>query len=115
MPLYTLPAADEYAPYYGNPGLQPEEARSAELGLQYAAEGQMLRLQWFSSRVANEFQYDFATNRFENIVQVGNLLLDADFLMYYRVVKPQSPLTRQELLLPCGHCRPISRQWVRIN
>lgn len=68
-----------YAPYFGNPQLQPEEARSAELGLQYAATQQLLRVALFRSRVDNEFQYDFATSRFENIASTDNRGLELTY------------------------------------
>ncbi|HRI17958.1 MAG TPA: TonB-dependent receptor [Burkholderiaceae bacterium] len=68
-----------YAPFFGNPDLQAEEARSAEIGLQYGAENQLLRATLFKSRVRNEFQYDFATNRFENIASSDNHGLEVSY------------------------------------
>jgi len=61
-----------YAPYFGNPALEAEQANSVELGLQYAADGQWMRATLFSSRVRNEFQYDFATSTFGNIARSDN-------------------------------------------
>jgi vitamin B12 transporter len=68
-----------YAPYFGNPALQPEAARSYELGLQYAAAGQWLRATLFNSRVRNEFQYDPRTNVFENIASTDNRGLELSY------------------------------------
>ena len=61
-----------YAPFFGNPTLKPETATSYELGLQYASESQLVRATLFRSRVSNQFQYDFATNRIENITNADN-------------------------------------------
>jgi vitamin B12 transporter len=61
-----------YAPFFGNPALQPEDARSAELGVQYAADSQYLRATFFVSRVRNEFLYDPVSNKFENIASTDN-------------------------------------------
>jgi vitamin B12 transporter len=68
-----------YAPYFGNPDLQPERARSAELGLQYAALNHLLRATLFKSRVSNQFQYDFASSRFENIATSDNRGLELSY------------------------------------
>ena len=68
-----------YAPYFGNPALQAEEARSYELGLQYAGEGQLLRATLFSSRVRNEFLYDVKTNVFENVASTDNRGLELSY------------------------------------
>jgi vitamin B12 transporter len=61
-----------HAPFFGNPDLKPELARSGELGLQYAAGAQVVRATWFQSKVRDQLQYDFATNRFENIARARN-------------------------------------------
>jgi len=68
-----------YAPYFGNPSLQPEEARSLELGAQYAADGQLLRATLFTSRVRNEFLYDPTSNRFENVASTNNHGLELSY------------------------------------
>ncbi len=68
-----------YAPYFGNPALQAEEARSYELGLQYAADGQLLRATLFKSRVRNEFLYDVQTNVFGNIASTDNQGLELSY------------------------------------
>lgn len=68
-----------YAPYFGNPALQAEEARSVELGLQYAGDGQLLRATLFKSRVRNEFLYDMQTNVIENIASTNNQGLELSY------------------------------------
>ena len=68
-----------YAPYFGNPALQAEEARSVELGLQYAADGHLLRATLFKSRVRNEFLYDMQTNVIENIASTNNQGLELSY------------------------------------
>jgi len=66
-----------YGPY-GNPALQPESARSAELGLQWAVPGQRLRATLFESRVKDEFQYDPTTN-FSNLARTRNRGLELSY------------------------------------
>ena len=61
-----------YAPFFGNPGLLPERARSAEVGVQYANGASLLRATAFHSRVRNEFEFDFASSRFENVARTRN-------------------------------------------
>ncbi len=61
-----------YAPFFGNPELQPERARSAEAGLQYSEGSTLVRATAFRSRVRNEFEYDFGTSRFENVARTRN-------------------------------------------
>ncbi len=61
-----------HAPFFGNPQLRPENARSAELGLEFAQGAQRLRATLFDSRVRDEFEYDFATNQFGNLARTRN-------------------------------------------
>ena len=61
-----------YAPYYGNPGLQAERARNAELGLQWTAWGQRLRATVYNARVSQEIDYDTSSFRFENVARTRN-------------------------------------------
>ncbi len=68
-----------YAPYFGNPALQAEDARSCEFGMQYAADGQLLRATLFRSRVRNEFLYDVRTNVIENIASTDNQGLELSY------------------------------------
>lgn len=61
-----------YAPFFGNADLKPELARSAELGLQYAAGPQLVRATLFQSKARDQLQYNFVTSRFENISRARN-------------------------------------------
>jgi vitamin B12 transporter len=49
---------DLYYPYYGNPKLKAERARSAELGLQYAKGKDSLRVSLFRTRIRDLIVYD---------------------------------------------------------
>jgi len=61
-----------YAPFFGNPDLKPERTRSAEVGMQYATAGALIRATLFKTRIKEQFQYDFLTNRFENVARASN-------------------------------------------
>ena len=61
-----------YAPYFGNPNLKPERSRSAEVGLQYAAQRTLIRAVMFATRTTQQLQYDLLTSRFENIAEASN-------------------------------------------
>ncbi|OIQ83099.1 vitamin B12 transporter BtuB precursor [mine drainage metagenome] len=56
-----------YAPYYGNAQLRPESAHSVEGGLQWSGAGWLLRATAFQTRLRDQWQYDFASSRFDNI------------------------------------------------
>ncbi len=68
-----------YAPYYGNPALQPELARSAELGLQWAVAGQRLRATLFQTRVEQELEYDTTLQAFGNLARTRNRGLELSY------------------------------------
>ena len=68
-----------YAPYYGNPSLQPELARSAELGLQWAVAGQRLRATLFQTRVEQELEYDTTLQAFSNLARTRNRGLELSY------------------------------------
>lgn len=61
-----------FAPSYGNDALKPEEARSRELGIQFARGTHLLRSTWFMTRVTNQLEYDTSVSRFANIGQTRN-------------------------------------------
>lgn len=61
-----------FAPFFGNPALQPETASSRELGLQYDNDTHSLRLTWFDTKVSNQLDYDFSTAKFQNIGKTSN-------------------------------------------
>ena len=68
-----------YAPFYGNPALQPELARSAEAGLQWALAGQRLRATLFQTRVSQELEYDTVSNSFGNVARTRNRGLEVSY------------------------------------
>lgn len=61
-----------YAPFFGNPNLKPEYARSAEIGFQYAASNTLLRATIFNTRTRDQLLYDPVTARFSNIAKARN-------------------------------------------
>ncbi|MEO8124021.1 MAG: TonB-dependent receptor [Burkholderiales bacterium] len=85
-----------YAPYFGNPALQPEEATSYELGLQYAANDQRVRATLFKSRVRNQFQYDLITSTFENIGKANNEGLELSYNGTFKSTELAAGLTLQD-------------------
>jgi vitamin B12 transporter len=60
---------DLHYPFFGNPGLAPEKARSAEFGLRYANAGARASLALFRTRTRDLIQYDFATSQAGNIAR----------------------------------------------
>lgn len=56
-----------YAPYYGNPNLQPEKAHSAEAGLQWSHGASVWRATVFQTKATGQWLYDFGTSSFQNI------------------------------------------------
>ena len=68
-----------YAPGYGNAALQPELARSAELGLQWAVPGQRLRATLFQTQVRQELEYDTSANMFGNLARTRNRGLELSY------------------------------------
>jgi len=58
---------DLYFPFFGNPALKPERARSAELGLRYANRGTRASLALFETRTTDLVQ--FSGTRVENVAR----------------------------------------------
>jgi vitamin B12 transporter len=54
---------DLYFPFGGNPALRPERVKSAELGLQYAVQGQEFRATLFQNRFTDLIASDLFFNR----------------------------------------------------
>jgi vitamin B12 transporter len=61
-----------YYPFGGNPNLQPEKAKSSEIGLQWSQQGQVLRATLFDTRSRNLFEYDLTTFSFANVANTRN-------------------------------------------
>jgi vitamin B12 transporter len=68
-----------YMPIYGNAALQPEEAKSGELGIVWERENQTASATWYRNRVTNLIGYDPFT--YQNI-NVGQALLEGVTLAY---------------------------------
>ena len=84
-----------YAPFFGNPDLQPERSNSVELGAQWATTGQRLRVTGFATRVLDELEYDFASNAFANLARTRNRGLEASYAGSYRATDVRASLTLQ--------------------
>ena len=87
-----------YAPYYGNPALQPELARSAELGLQWAVAGQRLRATVFQTQVRQELEYDTSTFAFANLARTRNRGLELSYDGKLGATDLRASLTAQDPL-----------------
>jgi vitamin B12 transporter len=61
-----------YAPFFGNAALKPEESRGGELGVQFKAENTLVNWRLFTTRVRNEFDYDFVNNTIANLSSTRN-------------------------------------------
>ena len=81
--------------FSGNPALLPETARSAELGLQWAKEGQVVRATLFKTRIDNLLQYDFATFTFNNVTNASNNGLELSYTGAALGAKLRASLTLQ--------------------
>ena len=68
-----------YDPFSGNASLQPETARSAEFGVQWAQNGQIVRATAFKTNISNLLQYDFATFAFNNVTNASNKGLEVSY------------------------------------
>ncbi|MBU3740018.1 MAG: TonB-dependent receptor [Rhodoferax sp.] len=68
-----------YDPFSGNPALKPEQARSRELGVQWAVPGQVLRATWFSTSMTDMLLYDFGTFQFGNVSAATNRGLEVSY------------------------------------
>ena len=85
-----------YAPYFGNPSLQAERSRSAELGLQWAVAGQRLRATWFRTRVTDELDYDENTFAFANLARTRNDGLELSYAGQLAGTDLRAGLTAQQ-------------------
>ena len=85
-----------YAPYYGNPGLQAERSRSAEVGLQWAVPGQRLRATGFQTRVHEEIAYDLVSRTFANLASTRNRGLELSYGGKFGATDVSASLTLQD-------------------
>lgn len=84
-----------YAPYFGNPALKPETARSQELGMQYAAATNRVRASYFRTRSSDQFLYDFATSQFQNVSRSKNSGLELSYSGQVGATELRASLTQQ--------------------
>ena len=68
-----------YDPFSGNPKLQPETARSAELGLQWTQGANIVRATYFNTKTDNLMLYDFSTYTFGNVTSSTNKGLEVSY------------------------------------
>jgi len=68
-----------FDPFSGNPLLRPETARSAELGLQWAQDGNVLRATVFRTKIQDLLLYDLATFAFNNVTSATNKGLELSY------------------------------------
>ncbi len=85
-----------YAPGYGNPLLQPEKARSHELGLQYEQGSELLRATYFNTRIQDQLNYDFITSAFANIGRTRNSGLELSYKGSVGATDLRASLTLQD-------------------
>jgi vitamin B12 transporter len=85
-----------YDPFSGNPALRPETARSAELGLQWAQGGQVMRATLFRTRIQDLLQYDFTTFSFNNVSQASNEGLELSYTGTVGRAQVHASLTLQD-------------------
>ena len=80
----------------GNANLQPETARSSELGLQWAQEGQVFRATSFTTATSNLLEYDLITSKFLNISNVVNRGVELSYSGSFNLAKVRASLTSQD-------------------
>ena len=85
-----------YAPGFGNPALQPERARSHEIGVQFDQGPHRLRATWFDTRVRNQIDYNPVTFAFANIGRTRNDGLELSYTGKVGSTDLRSSLTLQD-------------------
>ncbi len=85
-----------YDPFSGNPALQPETARSTELGLQWAQGQQVVRGTLFKTRTSNLMLYDFASWTFNNVTDATNQGLELSYAGKLALADVRASLTLQD-------------------
>ena len=98
-----------YDPFSGNPALKPETARSAELGLQWAQDKQVVRATLFKTRTDNLMLYDFATWAFSNVSAASNKGLELSYSGKLAEADLRASLTLQDPLDETTGARLIRR------
>jgi vitamin B12 transporter len=85
-----------FDPSYGNPNLLPETARSSELGLQWANEGQVLRATSFNTITSNLLVFDLDSYKFSNVSNVANKGVEISYSGNFNTAKVRASLTSQD-------------------
>ena len=85
-----------YDLYSGNPALQAETARSAELGMQWTQGAQVVRATVFKTHISNLLQYDFSTFAFNNVTNASNKGLEVSYSGKVAGADVRSSLTLQD-------------------
>ncbi len=85
-----------YAPFFGNPQLKPEKARSAELGAQWSQDSNVLRATWFRTRSQGQFEYDFTSATFQNIARSKNTGIELSYSGQMGRTELRASLTAQK-------------------
>jgi vitamin B12 transporter len=85
-----------YSPGFGNPDLKPERSRSAELGVQYAWQGSLMRAALFDTRTRELLQYDPVTNLFGNVARARNRGLEVSASTVLAATALRASLTLQD-------------------
>ena len=84
-----------YYPFGGNPNLQPEKAKSSELGVQWSQGAQVLRATLFDTRSRNLFEYDLATFSFANVASTRNRGIELSYSGKIATADVRAGLTSQ--------------------
>ncbi len=85
-----------YSPGFGNPDLKPERSRSAEVGVQYAWQGSLMRAALFDTRTRELLQYDPVTNLFGNVARARNRGLEVSATTVLATTTLRASLTLQD-------------------
>ena len=85
-----------FDPFSGNPLLLPETARSAEVGVQWAHNAQVVRATVFKTRISNLLQYNFATFVFDNVTDASNRGLEVSYTGKLSSADVRASLTLQD-------------------
>ncbi len=97
---YKAPTFNElYFPNFGNPDLDPERARSAEVGLQYAADNWLTKLVWFDNRISDLITItEVGPNTFRstNLERAKNTGIELSHSMAWRGFHVRASLTAQD-------------------
>lgn len=84
-----------YYPFGGNPNLQPEKAKSSELGVQWSQGAQVLRATLFDTRSRNLFEYDLTTSSFANVTSTRNRGVEISYSGKIAAMDVRAGLTSQ--------------------